>query len=223
VLRDTLVRLRHRLKAELLLGGAVTVGPDRPVAALTFDDGPDPDYTPRILDILAERRVRATFFLLGRHVERAPEIARRVAEHHEVGCHSYAHAREAVHDAAAFQDDLARFHRAAEQHVGARAKLYRFPWGDRGRISPRALERTAGLTCVHWTISGADDTQDAPAIVSRISRGLVPGAIVLLHDGIGPRSVRRLTREPTVQALPAVIDAIRARGLSLVTVGELLR
>src|SRR5262245_20433404 len=105
-------------KEKTLLGGAVVMGPRRPELALTFEDGPDASWTPAILDILAARRVKATFFLLGIHVEREPELARRVAGAHEIGCHSYGHVRSGVTSLEAFRADVARFRAVAERELG---------------------------------------------------------------------------------------------------------
>jgi len=211
------------LKARALLGGAVAIGPPEARVALTFDDGPDPAHSPAILDILAARKVRATFFLLGAHVESAPDLARRVGAEHEIGCHSYAHARESVRSLGAFREDVARFRRVVQKELGLTPRFYRFPWGDRGVIAPADVLALEGMRCVHWSGSGGDDTLDADGIVARIERHLVPGAILLLHDGVGPHSVRKRSRAETVKALPRVLDRIAARGLEVVTVGELLR
>jgi peptidoglycan-N-acetylglucosamine deacetylase len=222
-MRPMVPRALRRLWLRATLGGgSVAFGPARPQVALTFDDGPDARWTPAILDILAERGVRATFFVLGMHVERAPELARAVAAGHEIGCHSHAHERDGVASMSAFRADVARFRAVVGREVGVDPRFYRFPWGDRGRIEPwdvLALER---MTCVHWSASGGDDALDADAIVARVRRRLEPGAILLLHDGVAPGSVRRGSRDETVRALPGVLDAIAASGLRPVTVGELL-
>lgn len=197
-------------------------GPLRPEVALTFDDGPDPEHTPAILDLLAARRARATFFLLGSAVERFPDLARRAFAEQEIGCHSYAHDRSAVNDFPAFRADTERALDLFDRTFGARPRHYRFPWGNPGRITPRDVERLFGMTCVHWSGGGYDDRSDAPAIVGHIEDALEPGAILLLHDGCAPGSVYPGSREPTVRALPGVLDAIEARGLRTVTLAELL-
>jgi peptidoglycan/xylan/chitin deacetylase (PgdA/CDA1 family) len=215
-------RLWLSAKQKTVLGGAIAMGPARRQVALTFDDGPDPTWTPPILDILAAHRVRATFFLLGAHLERAPDLARQIAATHEIGCHSYAHARASVASLADFRADVARFRGVADRELGVEARFYRFPWGDRGRVQPADVLALERMRCVHWSASGGDDTLDADRIVARITRRLHGGAIVLLHDGVAPGSVRRQTRDETVRALPGVLAAIRARGLEAVTLSELL-
>ncbi|MDI1447450.1 polysaccharide deacetylase family protein [Polyangium sp. 6x1] len=215
-LRRAVRAVRGRMR-----GGLVMHGPPEPAVALTFDDGPDPAHTPAILDLLAARGARATFFLLGSAVERWPELARRVAAEQEIGCHSYAHARATVTSLDAFREDTERALDLFERTLGARPRHYRFPWGHPGRVAPRDVERLYGMTCVHW--SGAFDVaSDAPTIVRRTEASLEPGAILLFHDGCAPGSVYPASREPTVRALPRILDAIEAQGLRAVTVGELL-
>lgn len=196
-------------------------GPPRPEIAITFDDGPSRDYTPPILDILSARGTRATFFALGMHVEREPEIARRVAAEHEVGCHSYAHARETVGSLSAFRADVARCKEVMERELGVLPRHYRFPWGDRGKIEPKDVLTLEGMTCVHWSGSG-EERFDADRIARSLDPFLEPGAILLLHDGLAPGSLYPRPRDPTIAALPRVLDAIEARGLKPVTLTELL-
>ncbi|MDI1435481.1 polysaccharide deacetylase family protein [Polyangium sorediatum] len=219
-----LLALRRAVRAArgLFRGGLVLHGPARPEVALTFDDGPSPAHTPAILDILAARRARATFFLLGSAVENAPDLTRRVHAEQEIGCHSYAHDRAAVNDPEAFRVDTEKALDLFDRVVHARPRHYRFPWGNPGRIAPRDVERRFGMVCVHWSGGGFDERSDTPAIVRHIEDALEPGAILLLHDGCAPGSVYAGSREPTVRALPRILDALDARGLRAVTVGELL-
>lgn len=215
-------RVKLALKSRLLLGGPVMIGPPLPLVALTFDDGPSAEHTPAILDTLAARGAKATFFLLGLHIEAHPEIARRVAREQEVGCHSYAHTRAIVKSLDAFQEDTARFRGVSERELGAAPLYYRFPWGDPGRIKPRDVRSLFGMTCVHWSTGSGDDELETDGIIRRVRGGIEPGAIFLLHDGVAPSSVRPRPRSRTVEALPALLDAIEERGYRAVTVGELL-
>jgi peptidoglycan/xylan/chitin deacetylase (PgdA/CDA1 family) len=206
-----------------MLGGAIQIGPDKPAVALTFDDGPSAEHTPLILDQLAARGARATFFVLGVHVEAHPTIAQRIAKEQELACHSHAHTRDIVKSPSAFRADVARFREVVSRETGVVPRYYRFPWGDRGTIAPRDVLALEEMTCVHWSASSGDDELDGDAIVARIERNLEPGAILLLHDGVAPHSVRPRPRDRTVAALPRILDAIAARGLRAVTVSELLR
>lgn len=209
------------LKGRLLLGGAAMYGPLRPEIAVTFDDGPTSAYTPQILDILSAHRARATFFVLGMHVEREPDLARRVAAEHEVGCHSYSHARETVRTLDAFRADVARCKDVMQRELGVVPRHYRFPWGDPGAIAPADVMRLEGMTCVHWSGSG-EERFDADRIARSLGHLIEPGAILLLHDGLAPGSLYPRPRDQTVAALPRVLDAIAARGLRPVTLRELL-
>lgn len=219
---QALRRAALAIKGRVLHRGAVVMGPPRPEVALTFDDGPSRDHTPAILDALRSRGARATFFVLGLHVEREPDIARRVAAEHEIGCHSYAHARDTVQSLDRFRDDIARCKQVLERELGVCPRYYRFPWGDPGRVPPRDVEALFGMTCVHWSGGGGEEHGDPDAIVRIAARALEPGAILLLHDGLAPGSVYPRPRDATVAALPRLLDAIAARGLRAVTVGELL-
>jgi peptidoglycan/xylan/chitin deacetylase (PgdA/CDA1 family) len=209
------------VKGRALLGGAVMIGPARPEVALTFDDGPSLAHTPAILEILRARGARATFFVLGRHVEEHPGLAREVAAEHEIGCHSYAHGREVARSVDAFRADLDRCRDVLGRELGLWPAYYRFPWGDPGVVGPRGARAAGGLATVHWSVS-LDEQRGADAIVAGLERRLDPGAIVLLHDGLAPGSVYPVPRDETVRALPRILDRLEARGLRAVTLRELL-
>jgi peptidoglycan/xylan/chitin deacetylase (PgdA/CDA1 family) len=185
------------------------------IAALTFDDGPDPVYTPQVLDILRRRGARATFFLIGGSARAHPGLVRRIrAEGHEVANHTFSDATTWTMDAAEFERSLL----AAEAVLGpgaARPKLMR-PAG--GLIRPAQLERLRrhGYVCVLGS-AYAFDPYRPPAGYIRwaIGKNLEPGAIAVLHDAGGDRS-------RSVAALEGIIDIAEAKGLRLVAVSELL-
>jgi peptidoglycan-N-acetylglucosamine deacetylase len=201
-----------------VVGGGIARAP---VAALTFDDGPSAEWTPAVLDILSEHGVRATFFVLGRHVRRHPELAARiVADGHELASHGDDHSLLTF----ATPTHIARQLRAAEEAVSSAAgrppdHLFRAPHGFRGPfVVPVA--RRLGYRVVGWTGSIFDTAKPgAERIVERAVRVLRPGAILLLHDADG--SGRGDDRAQTVAALPGIIAAAGERGLELVTVSEL--
>jgi peptidoglycan/xylan/chitin deacetylase (PgdA/CDA1 family) len=174
--------------------------------ALTFDDGPDPDATPAVLDALDEAGARATFFLVGEQVEAHPELARAVAERgHTVGVHGHRHVE---HDELADPEgDLA----AVLAAVGAPAQLMRPPYG-RFSESSYAAGLRHGLTPVYWSGWGCD-WEEIPAarIAELVVRDMAPGGIVLLHDSA--RYAYRATAQPTAEALHVVLAAARERGL----------
>jgi peptidoglycan/xylan/chitin deacetylase (PgdA/CDA1 family) len=195
------------------------VGVERGVA-LTFDDGPDPVYTPRVLDLLAERGAVATFFAVGKRAERHPELVRRIVEEgHALGSHSWSHREPGELSSR----ELARDYRAGRRAVEAAAwrdtPLFRPPkglWNARTAL----VTRTAGMRTWLWTV----DTEDyRPGIeageITERGAAVAGGGVILLHDGIElALAPEAEDRSATVAALPELIERIRARGLDLVRV-----
>jgi peptidoglycan-N-acetylglucosamine deacetylase len=191
----------------------------RPEVALTFDDGPS-ESTPALLDLLAEEGVTATFFQVGRNVERLPEIARAVAvAGHEIGNHGYAHRFFHFRSARFMETELARAQQAIIQATGTTPKLMRAPYGVRwfglGRV-----QRKLDLMGVMWTVIGYDWKRTADAIVPRVAGRLGNGSMICLHDGRGLQP-DPFVRE-TLEAVRRLIPIVRARGLKLVTVSQLI-
>jgi peptidoglycan/xylan/chitin deacetylase (PgdA/CDA1 family) len=179
--------------------------------ALTFDDGPNPDATPEILRVLAGEGVPATFFLLGRHVERWPALARDVADAgHEVGNHGWHHRKLHVRGPRWVRADLARGTSAIETATRHRPRLFRAPHGFR---SPwvSAIARSLGQRTVGWSLGVWDsDRPGVDAIAQRALAGARPGHILLLHDGDGYDPFG--DRLQTARALPRIIRGLRERG-----------
>ena len=201
-----------------MFADVVCCGPaDVAEVALTFDDGPHPEHTLKVLNALDAAEVHATFFLLGSKVRQHPSVAREIADRgHEIGVHGYEHDRWlSLRAPARIVQDLDRAIAAIEDATGVRPLLFRPPVGH---VSPRTETAASklGLTIVGWSARGFDGVAGARAhkVASRIRRKLKPGAIVLLHD-----AAERGDREPAgIQALPAVLDAIQAQGLRVVPV-----
>ena len=165
----------------------------RRAIALTFDDGPHPEHTPAMLDVLARAGVRATFFVVGREVEKHPEVARRiVAEGHGIGGHSYDHTVMTTLDDAALVDDLAHCRRVIREATGLDTGLFRPPKGEVSLRSIRTACR-AGYTLVHWTRTYSDYRQDGvDALTRRIdAEPPIAGDVLLFHDH-NPYTVRAL-------------------------------
>lgn len=207
-----LLRTASRWYSDLLLFGAETRGTPR--LALTFDDGPTADHTPRILDVLREAGAPATFFFQGSNVSRFPELVRRAhAEGHQVAGHGVAHVSalkmtgdEALRDAEAC-------HALLEQAVGGPvARYYRPPYGDMTFGALRLLGR-AGFRVAYWTYDSDDSFVKSAADVQQRFRTTPPppGSVVLFHDDYGL----------TAEALPAVIEFLRSRGCGFATVHDL--
>jgi peptidoglycan/xylan/chitin deacetylase (PgdA/CDA1 family) len=183
--------------------------------ALTFDDGPHPTWTPRVLETLAEHGAKATFFLVGRKAARHPEIVKAIVDAgHAVGLHSWAHDRLfALRREKVVREDLRRGVAALERVTGTRPTLFRPPIGHTNPIIARVVD-ALDLTVVGWTIAGRDGLARARVddVVARVRRDLRDGAIVMLHD-----SPETGDREPAaVKALPAILDAIAAERLEVV-------
>jgi peptidoglycan/xylan/chitin deacetylase (PgdA/CDA1 family) len=193
--------------------------------ALTFDDGPDPAFTPQVLDVLREFGVKATFFVVGRCADAHPELlARAAGEGHLIASHTYSHANTFhVWTAQRMAADIARGIQAIERVVGTRPRYFRPPQGLR---VPPLREALASLptppSCVTWTVRGLDTvSRSAASIAARVERGLGPGAIVALHDGSSLGGYR--DRSATIEALRAVLRSCRERGLTCVRLDELLQ
>jgi peptidoglycan/xylan/chitin deacetylase (PgdA/CDA1 family) len=193
---------------------------DRQDVALTFDDGPDPQFTPAVLDVLAEHRLRATFFVVGRRVRRHPAIVERIAdEGHVLGSHSFSHPDARRLTVRRLHADYADGRAALEDVVGAPVPLFRPPNGTLDLKGAAVVGRLA-LTPWLWSVDPADwhpDT-DEDQIVERC-RAATGGDVVLLHDGLErPLARRALDRSPTVRALPRIIAELQAAGRSLGTI-----
>lgn len=190
---------------------------DRREVALTFDDGPNPNATPRILDALAAAGVHATFFILGRHAERWPGLVRRAHdEGHAIGNHGYFHRKLQFKGPRYVRDDLARGTDAIAQACGACPALFRAPHGFR---SPwvNAIARSMGQRVIGWSLGVWDSNRPGvDEIVHRSLAGTRAGSILLLHDGDGydPAGDRRQTAE----AVPRIVGQLAARGYRFVPV-----
>jgi peptidoglycan/xylan/chitin deacetylase (PgdA/CDA1 family) len=178
---------------------------------LTFDDGPNPDATPLVLDALAARGVKATFFVLGRHAERWPDLVQRVAdEGHSIGNHGYFHRKLHFKSPSYVRRDLELGTEAIERTSRVHPALFRAPHGFR---SPwvTSIARSLGQRTVGWSLGVWDsDRPGVESIAERTVEGARPGAILLLHDGDGYDPAG--DRVQTAQAVPLIIDRLLAQG-----------
>lgn len=196
--------------------------------ALTFDDGPDADWTPKILDILKQKGVPGTFFVIGENAMAHPALLNRIIdEGNEVGSHSYTHPNLALESARGTRIELNATQRLIQAYTGRSVRLFRAPYfGDAepttaDELVPAWLAQQAGYVNVGLHVDSEDwQRPGVDAIINNAVSGVEAGdeersgQIVLLHDGGGDRS-------ETIDALPKIIDQLKARGYQFVTVSEL--
>jgi peptidoglycan/xylan/chitin deacetylase (PgdA/CDA1 family) len=185
------------------------------VVALTVDDGPHPQATPQMLKILREKNVKVTLFILGENASKHPELlAQAVADGHEIATHSYSHKFLAKMSIAEVGAELDK----AEEAITAAAPkptLFRPPGGSyNDAITAEAMKH--GYTTILWSVDPGDWRQPSvDQVVDNVMKNVSPGSIVLLHEGQYPL--------PTPEAIGIIIDRLRAKGYSIVTVSELLQ
>lgn len=192
-----------------IFGKTLISGPDatdgKHNVALTYDDGPSPRNTPALLDALAEHNARATFFLIGEHVRKHPELARRVAAAgHVIGNHTTMHPNLARQNNERVQQELERCQKTLEDTLGVKSKLFRPPYGAR-RPAVLKIARSMGLTPVMWNITAHDwDPIGVTKIQSRIDQGIANNrrahraSNVLLHDASHLDGKDPASREDTI-------------------------
>ena len=202
-----------QVQNRLLYSGNTTL----PEIALTFDDGPNPYYTPQVLAILQQYQVHATFFCIGRLVELYPALVQQ--EYHAgniIGNHSWWHPDLTLLSPPSIQFQLVHTSQAIQAAIGVRPAFFRPPYG---KMSVEVLTQVyhLGLTTIVWNDEARDwQLPGVNVIIQRIFRLAGNGAIILLHDGGGDRS-------QTVAALPSIIEGLRQSGFQLVTVQKLLQ
>ena len=186
--------------------------------ALTFDDGPDPDVTPRVLDLLDGAGARATFFCIGRRAEAHPDLTAEIARRgHRVENHTHTHPHLfACYAWTALRREVERAQEALAETAGRRPRLFRAPAGLRNPLLDGVLHQT-GLRLVSWTRRGFDSMGKNPkSIARRLLHGLAAGDILLLHDGSTLRE--RGGNRQVLEVLPRVLEALAARNLRSVPI-----
>jgi len=190
-------------------------------AVLTFDDGPDPDATPAVLDALDRADAHATFFVLGTQVEGHLELARDVLHRgHEIALHGYGHERQDRIDSDRSAQDMRRGFSVLEEHLGVRCRWYRPPYGKMSDSAARTCA-SLGMDVVYWSAWGLDWEGVGAARIADVASGqLDDGGILLLHDSA--RHARRASAAPTARAIEIIAETARERGISLRSVEEAL-
>jgi peptidoglycan-N-acetylglucosamine deacetylase len=215
----TIAELRAVAPALVAVATPVASGPpaESPaVVAVTFDDGPHPEGTPRILEVLAEQGARATFFLVGEQVVRRPALTQRiVAEGHGIGLHGYRHRPHPSRSAAAMAEDFQRGVAAIADATGVAPLVHRPPYGVYSPASLR-IARERGLQPLLWSRWGKDWRKftTPPRIAARATRALVPGDVILLHDADFYSSKGSHWR--TVMALEMILAELNRRKIDTV-------
>jgi len=191
-----------------------SVNVDSPYIAMTFDDGPSPETTPRLLDILKQRNIKATFFMIGQNAERNPTIVKRIlAEGHEIGNHSWTHPQLSKLSDDRVTDEINKTQNAIKDASGYTPVILRPPYGAITARQKEWIEKQFGLSVIIWSVDPFDWKRPGVSVIEqRILAGARPGAIVLSHD----------IHKQTVDAMPATLDALAAKGFKFVTVSQLI-
>jgi peptidoglycan/xylan/chitin deacetylase (PgdA/CDA1 family) len=185
-----------------------------PYIALTFDDGPHATLTPKLLDLLAAHRMKATFFVVGQNAADHPDILRRaVREGHEIASHSWSHPNLGKMSDEAVRRELQKTDDAIAAAIGKRPTLMRPPYGSITARQKRWIHDDFGYRIIIWDVDPLDWKRPGPSVVcNRILKETRPGSIILAHD-IHP---------PTLEAMPATLDQLDRKGFKSVTVSDLL-
>jgi peptidoglycan-N-acetylglucosamine deacetylase len=191
-----------------------SVNVDGPYIAMTFDDGPSPETTPRLLDILKQRNIKATFFMIGQNAEHNPAIVQRIlAEGHEIGNHSWTHPQLSKLSDERVTEEINQTQAAIKNACGYTPVLLRPPYGAITARQKQWIEQQFGLSVIIWSVDPFDWKRPGASVIEqRILAGARPGAIILSHD----------IHKQTVDAMPATLDALAAKGFKFVTVSQLI-
>lgn len=191
-----------------------------PKVCLTFDDGPDPRYTPDVLKILQELHVPAVFFLMGAKAERLPDLVRRIeSEGHQIGCHTYYHRHAYLLSPWKSVSTIRKGQQAIEKIIGKPLHWFRPPWGALNLFQYYFL-RHSGLRIVHWNVNACDweKKTGASGVFELILKRVQPNSIIVLHDSGGETGAP----DNTVVALPVIIRKLQSEGYCFVTLEEAL-
>lgn len=198
----------------------ITKGPRSKKIALTFDDVPDPRFTPAVLDVLAKYHVQATFFIVGKRAQKYPAlVSRMMRDGHVIGNHSYDHPLFTKISLSQFQNQIRTTDATIENIVGYKPKFIRPPYGD---ITEEQLKwaKKQGYKVINWNVDSLDwKGLSKEEVKKNILTSVGHGSIILQHAGGGVGS--DLTG--TIQALPEVIQNLRKKGYTFVTIPELLQ
>ncbi|MFT5466670.1 MAG: peptidoglycan/xylan/chitin deacetylase (PgdA/CDA1 family) [Verrucomicrobiales bacterium] len=190
------------------------VAMSQPYIAMTFDDGPHPTNTPRLLDMLKQRNIRATFFVVGPNSKNHPGILRRmVAEGHEIANHTWTHGDMTKVSQAAVRKELNDSRDAIVAATGIAPKLWRPPYGAVNSNLKNWIKQEYGYPTIMWSVDPMDWKRPGASVVAdRLVSGTGNGGILLAHD----------IHKPTIDAMPSALDRLMAKGYKFVTVSQLI-
>ena len=190
------------------------VNVDGPYIAMTFDDGPHAKNTPKLLDLLAEKHIKGTFFVLGENAARQPELVKRIAaEGHEIANHTWTHLNFAKSSDESIRSEMQRAEKKLVELTGVKPTLMRPPYGAMNARQRQWMRDEFGYKIILWDVDPLDWKEPGVSVVAqRIIAETRPGSIILSHD----------IHAPTIEAMPAVFDALLAKGFKFVTVSELI-
>lgn len=190
---------------------------DNKIIALTIDDGPDPRYSSELLAVLDKYCVKATFFMVGKNVEKFPYLVKReLALGHELGNHSYSHKRLNHLSTSQVKMEITRTNGIIYKHTGQNVNWFRPPYGAYD-LSVINCARDLGLRPVMWTSTvETSKIKDPGQLARRVIDQAAPGGIILLHDS-------RVDRSRTISALPAIISGLQKQGYTFVTLSQLFK
>ncbi|WP_009960504.1 polysaccharide deacetylase family protein [Verrucomicrobium spinosum] len=185
-----------------------------PYIAMTFDDGPHPTNTPRLLNMLKERNIKATFYVVGQLAREYPNIIRRIlAEGHEIGNHTYTHPILTKVSDDRIRKELGDTHKALVDIAGYHPRTMRPPGGGTNARLKQWFHDEYGYSTIMWSVDPMDWKRPGVSVVtSRLVNGAHPGAILLAHD----------LHAPTIDAMPNTLDGLLSKGYRFVTVSQLI-
>jgi len=196
---------------------------DKPRVAITFDDGPSPEWTPKILEELSKADIKATFFFIGHHVQKYPEVARQVAAGgHTIGNHGYAHSVMLYYTPAEIEEEIKYTEHVIREATGQTTKYFRPPkaW-LRGNIKEKV--RTMGYETILWSLNSKDWVSfNHKSMVKYLARNIKNGDIILFHDSGNVSSTEGGNRRQTVKSISLLARSLRDKGFEFVSIEELI-
>jgi len=194
---------------------------DQKIIALTFDDGPSPQYTESILNVLKDKNIKATFFVVGENIDKYPEVLKRIhKEGHEIGNHGNSHKRIAFMKSQQIAKEILITEEKIHYLTNTRPTIFRVPYGLFGSNLP-ATTQLLNLEVIGWNVDSLDwKNPGVEIIIDNVIKDVTEGSIILMHDGSNEDKIPN--HDQTLSALPQIIGNLQENGYSFVTTSELL-